>query len=354
MSLPQAVPLERRYDIDWLRVIAISLLIIYHNAITFQPWALFFGLPQNKVPMEIIWPAMAMMNVWRIPLLFMVSGMGVCFAMRRRKPLQLIQERSIRILLPYFVGIAILGPILNLSLPALGWDAPYSINFGHLWFLLNIYLYTVSLAWVLEYLIKHPENWLFQIITRVMRLPLGLFILCIPLCLEALLINPKFYSLFVGQSHGWLVGLIVFVMGFCFVAVGDPFWTALKKTRWVAFGLGSLLFATRFFVFKLENYSNLFLAIESYSWMLTALGFSAQFLNRPSRLLKYCSTAVFPVYILHMPIQFALSYFVLPTELSPAFKFVFLTAGTFVLSVAIYEFPLRRLKWIRPAFGIKW
>ena len=29
---------ERRYDIDWLRVIAIGLLLIYHIAIAFQPW----------------------------------------------------------------------------------------------------------------------------------------------------------------------------------------------------------------------------------------------------------------------------------------------------------------------------
>ena len=70
----------RRYDIDWLRVIAIGLLIIYHISITFQPWGIFIGFIQNSDPLPEIWPAMAMLNVWRIPLLFFVSGMGVCFA----------------------------------------------------------------------------------------------------------------------------------------------------------------------------------------------------------------------------------------------------------------------------------
>ena len=34
---------ERRHDIDWLRVIAIGVLLIYHIAIVFQPWEMFIG-----------------------------------------------------------------------------------------------------------------------------------------------------------------------------------------------------------------------------------------------------------------------------------------------------------------------
>ena len=34
---------ERRYDIDWLRVIAIGLLLVYHIGIGFQPWGVFIG-----------------------------------------------------------------------------------------------------------------------------------------------------------------------------------------------------------------------------------------------------------------------------------------------------------------------
>jgi hypothetical protein len=43
---------ERRYDIDWLRVIAIGLLIIYHIGIGFQPWGVFIGFIQNEKPLE--------------------------------------------------------------------------------------------------------------------------------------------------------------------------------------------------------------------------------------------------------------------------------------------------------------
>ena len=74
----------RRYDIDWLRVISISFLLIYHIVLMYQPWGFYIGFIQNPETNESIWIPMALLNVWRIPLLFFVSGMGVCFALRKR------------------------------------------------------------------------------------------------------------------------------------------------------------------------------------------------------------------------------------------------------------------------------
>jgi glucan biosynthesis protein C len=96
---------DRRYDIDWLRVLAIGLLVIYHIAIGFQPWGVFIGFIQNDAPLEWIWAFMALLNVWRIPLLFFVSGMGVYFAIQRRSWKALLLERSKRILVPYVFGM---------------------------------------------------------------------------------------------------------------------------------------------------------------------------------------------------------------------------------------------------------
>ena len=75
---------ERRYDIDWVRVIAIALLLIYHTAIVFQPWATMIFFIQSKESLLGLWALMSMLNVWRIPLLFFVSGMGVYFAIQKR------------------------------------------------------------------------------------------------------------------------------------------------------------------------------------------------------------------------------------------------------------------------------
>ena len=102
---------ERRYDIDWLRVIAIGLLLIYHIAIIFQPWAMLIGFMRSEETLERLWKPMTMLNVWRIPLLFYVSGMGLYFAIRKRNWQQLLMERTKRILVPFVFGIICIAPL---------------------------------------------------------------------------------------------------------------------------------------------------------------------------------------------------------------------------------------------------
>ena len=94
----------RRYDIDWIRIGAIGLLILYHAVISFQSWAEEIFFIKNEQELEILWILMSMFNVWRIPILFMVSGMGVYFAMQNRNWKQLLKDRVLRILLPFLLG----------------------------------------------------------------------------------------------------------------------------------------------------------------------------------------------------------------------------------------------------------
>jgi peptidoglycan/LPS O-acetylase OafA/YrhL len=97
---------------------------------------------------------------------------------------------------------------------------------------------------------------------------------------------------------------------------------------------------------------NFVTGIESSCWMFAIFGFASRHLNRPSRSLVYLSGAVYTVYIVHMPVQFALAYFLIPTGLPAAAKLILLTIGTFAGSFALYEI-LKRLNWIRPLFGMK-
>jgi surface polysaccharide O-acyltransferase-like enzyme len=89
------------------------------------------------------------------------------------------------------------------------------------------------------------------------------------------------------------------------------------------------------------------------SWMLAILGFGSLHLNQPSRGLAYLSKAVYPVYIVHFPVQFFIAYFLFPLSMSAYSKLGLLLVGTFGISFLLYEFPLRRLKWVRPLFGMK-
>jgi surface polysaccharide O-acyltransferase-like enzyme len=349
-----ATPLpSRRYDVDWLRTLAIMLLIVFHVILSFQSWAAATGFPQNDQLLDELVPFISMLAVWRIPLLFMISGMGVRFALERRDWKQLLKDRTLRILGPYVFGLAVLGPLLLVALPFFGWDAEYTLSFGHLWFLLNIFLYVVWFLSLCVYLKDSPDNAVFRFLSRVIQWPLGLFVFALPLMAEALLTNPEYFSIYIDHVHGWLMGLICFLTGFIFISLQAVFWPAVAKTRWAALAAAASLYFLRLLVFGLENELGWLTALESMSWMLAALGFGSMHLNRPSQALAYLSKAVYPVYIVHLPMQFLIAYFLLPLGLAAYMKLGLMLVGTFGLSLLLYEYALKRMKWVRPLFGMK-
>ncbi len=353
VNLDDTVAQRRRYDVDWLRTLALTLLIIYHVVLCFQPWAVHIGFPQNNSALEGIWPFMAALNIWRIPILFLISGMGVCFAMERRDWKQLLKDRTKRILVPYLFGIVVLQSIVTIALPYLGWQAEYIITFGHLWFLLNIFLYFSWLIGIMIYLQNNPGNGFFRFLSKLMQWPLGLFLFALPLMLEAWLVNPQYFSSYVDSLHGWVMGLICFFLGFIFVSLRHVFWPAVVKIRWLALVLAFSLYLVRLLVFELVTPFNWLTAFESMSWMLAVFGFSSLYLNKPSQSLSYLSKAVYPVYIVHLPVQFIMAYFLFPLPLAAVLKLTLLLASTFGISFLLYELVLRRLKYIRPLFGMK-
>lgn len=344
---------SRRHDVDWLRTIALLLLIVFHVTLVFMPWSSDTGYPYNGEDLRRLVPAVMMLAVWRIPLLFMISGMGVRFAMERRDWKALLKDRAVRILVPFVFGTYVLGVVLYLVLPAMGWDAEYIPNFGHLWFLANIFLYVVWLMGLLVFLKDHPDNIFFRMVRWVLKKPGGIYLFAVPIMIEATLVNPEYFSIYVHSLHGWLVGLLCFFIGFVFISAQAEFWPAASRVRWISLFLGATLFAIRILVFESVEIFDWLTALESMCWMLALLGFGARLLNKPSRALTYLSGAVYSVYIVHLPVQFVFCYFVLPLAVSPWAKLGLLLAGTFGVSFLLYELILRRIRWVRPLFGMK-
>lgn len=344
---------QRRYDIDWLRTLALGLLIVYHVVITFQPWAWAIGFPVNDKPLEWIWTAMEMINVWRIPILFLISGMGVFFAMERRNWRELLQDRTVRILLPFVFGYFFIVPIIVVAVTQFyDIETTYDPGAGHLWFLANIFLYVVLLLPLLNYLKTHPNSAVLRFLSNLFRSPLGLFVVTIPVMLEATFADPDDFVLYAETWHGFWLGMNCFLTGFLFVSLRDVFWHGINRIRWIALALAFGLYLTRVSDVELGMPQNALLGFESMTWMLAILGFGAMYLNHASQSLRYFSQAVYPVYILHLPVQFVLSNYVIPLELSAEVKLMVLLVGTFGLSLLLYE-VLRRIKWVRPLFGMK-
>jgi glucans biosynthesis protein C len=343
--------MNRRYDIDWLRVIAIGLLLIYHVAIGFQPWGIMIGFITNEESWSSLWLPMAMLNIWRIPFLFFVSGMGVYFAMQQRNWRELLKERAVRILLPYVFGTFCIFPI-SVAL----WqyynhlEISYAYNPGHLWFLGNIFSYVLVLAPLLYYLKKHQDGTIVRGLRKLFSYPAGLLAITGVFVVEAYALKPFPYEMYAMTWHGFALGFLAFLSGFCLVLAGLPFWNMLLKWRWVFPVLAVAGFVIRVILgIKVPVY---LLVTESHAWIFTCFAFGYRYLNRPGKALNYLSEAAYPVYILHMIFLYAGSVVIFPLQLPVQLKFALLLMITAAGCIGTFEI-IKRLKLLRPLFGLK-
>lgn len=333
----------RRYDIDWIRVIAIGLLIVYHSAVAFQPWGVMIGFITSREAWLSLWLPMAILNVWRIPLLFFVSGMGVYFAMQSRAWNELITERAKRIMVPYIFGMFVIVPIqILIWRHNLGMGPSYSWNPAHLWFLGNIMAYVMIFFFVF-YKIRNNGD----LIRKIFVTPLGILIVMAFLMAEVLIIRPYPYELYAMTWHGFFLGMIAFFFGWIFAFTGTDFWNMITKWWWAWLTVAVTLCYVRL------NYGVQYLIpIESLSWICIVLILGFKFLNKESNALKYLSEAAYPVYIVHMIFQFLGSILIFPLEISVQLKFVLLVLFTMAGSLATYEL-IRRTNVTRFLFGLK-
>ena len=150
---------ERKYYLDWLRIISIALLLIYHIVVMYQSFAKEVFFIQSPLLLPILWIPMALINIMRIPLLFFISGIGVYFSMQKRTWKELLGERIKRILVPLIFGALTIVPIhLYIYFQYYKVAAVYMPSTGHLWFLGNIFTYVLMLLPLLYYFKKNPNN----------------------------------------------------------------------------------------------------------------------------------------------------------------------------------------------------
>lgn len=345
---------ERRYDIDWLRVLAIGLLLIYHISIIFQPWAMFVGFIKSNEPLEGLWKPMTMLNVWRIPLLFYVSGMGLFFAMRKRNFRQLLTERTQRILIPFIFGILAIAP-LHFIIFQKYYHLPlgYYPHAGHLWFLGNIFVYVLLLAPLFLLLLKKEDGRFRNVLSKLMKNPFGPLLISVFFVLEAILVKPQLFQVYAETWHGFFIGLLAFFFGFLAVYSGKEFWQTVSKWKWLYIGLAAILFTIRLLVFNTTSPGYL-MAIESNCWIFGVFGLGYQYLNKPGAALTYLSQAAYPVYIIHMFALYAGALIILPLAIPPTAQFILITVFTFTMCFLIYEFIIRRIEFLKPLFGLKW
>src|SRR5689334_22687486 len=97
----------RRVDLDWLRIGAFGLLILFHVAMFYAPWAWEVKSPRilPATLLLIEWSA-----PWRLMLLFLISGAALRFMSGRRSPGTVLWQRTVYLLPPLFVAVVVVIP----------------------------------------------------------------------------------------------------------------------------------------------------------------------------------------------------------------------------------------------------
>ncbi|MCP4686267.1 MAG: acyltransferase family protein, partial [bacterium] len=328
--------------------------LVFHIMIMFQSYANWIRFPQSPVLLEVLLIPLTLSSVMRIPLLFFVSGMGVYFSLQRRSWLQLLGERTTRILVPLIFGSLAIVPIHQyIYAQYYAEEFSYGFDFGHLWFLGNIYMYVLWFL-ALFYFAKEYTNSRFLGFVRglIEKSPFFVYLLAVPYMLQALTIPGDVpYALFFDSRVGLLLGAVAFFLGFTLVALGEVAWKAIAKTKYYALGLGAVMFIVRLTVFDGHG-PHVLTSIESISWVMSIFGFGYTYLNRPGKALSYLSPAAYPIYIVHMIFLYLGAYLIFPMNLNPWVSLFLIVVFTFAGCLLTYEI-VKRVFLLRPLFGLR-
>lgn len=383
-------PDTRRHDIDALRAIAFALVILYHVGMYYVAgWPWHIKSPHAAEWLQ--WPMRAL-NLWRMDLVFLVSGVAFGFLARGLGTGPLIARRSLRLLLPLAFGMVVVVPyqayaqaVANGSIaPGFGdfllryfsggriggaWPrdafdgAHVGVTWNHLWFLPYLWLYTVALALGLPAMRSAGGRWVQGCFTRLRGAGL-LVVPALPLMAWSVLLWPHFPVTHDLVGDGWLhaVYFTLFLYG-CWAGVDAGLWGALRRLRWVALGLAAGLLALHFGLraallapgAPLAARLAVRLSADAYLWVMlvAVLGWAHHTLNRPWRWLRWANESVYPWYVLHQTLIIVLAVGLAPLALGPVIEPALIVAGTALGCWLITDGLVRRLAWLRPLFGLK-
>lgn len=362
----------RRYEIDWIRVIVFDILIIYHVGMFFVPWG--WHLKNDEIVGWIQFP-MLFVNQWRIPILFVVSGIGTWFAMVKRNGMEYFQERVQRLFVPLVAGVLIIVPpqvyIERLATseffgsyisfyPGV-FDGIYpngNFSWHHLWFLPYLLLFSIfSIPFFAA--LKEEGNQLIIALRKVLaKHPWLLLMGILPLLITDFFLEPYFpiNHAIVGDWYGLAKYFSLFFLGYLMAGLGESFWAAVVKMKNICLITGVLTFPVLLWLwwnFDPSIYIPIVRSINTWVWILAVFGFAARFLNRPSEVLNYRNQAVYPFYILHQTITLSIGFWLLNTDLHYVIKTIVMIVGTFGGCWILYEFAIRRVRFLRPLFGLR-
>jgi len=374
----------RQAWLDWLRILAIFGVLIFHSAMPFATeldWHI-----RNKETSNILLEMNMWLHMFRMPLLFFISGTVSYYMMQRRSAGGFIKLRMTKLFVPLVFGILIIvppqvymerlmqgykGSFLHFYATMFG-SGPYpqgNLSWHHLWFILYLVLYDIIcaplFAWIVSvkgagfrarlgwfgqgariylftlpgivvftaFTLKYPEtntfwgDWAYMGYWLLFLIP-GFLCIANPLLMDSLERNRK---------RSFIIAFLSLI--------------AINVVRWNDCSPWDVLVNWR------EDYRTyVFMALKAvcgWAWVLTCIGYGKKNLNREHPVLAYLNEAVYPFYILHQTVIVVLAYYVVKAPDEVGIKYVFIVLVTLGICMAVFHHFIRPYGVMRWLFGMK-
>lgn len=373
---------RRLYYLDWLRIIATLGVCLFHVFDVFNTAG--FEI-KNAEQSEVVTMIQGFFFPWGMPLFFVIAGAGTWFALRRRSAGQFTRERTLRLLVPFFTGTLLLGPIqiylswrhrteTGVFAGSLGQfvaDRLSSIGpklFGaigyQMWFLGFLFAFSL-LALPLFIWLKGMAG--RRVTARLAGLCVrrgGILIFILPLVAVRLVLHPLF-----PLQHDWADFIsfgLFFILGYL-VFTDARFASAIRRDGWILLGVGLLTtLAFGMLVLSLGSVDLeaspgtlpeflLWACVAAAGWCGAAfmLNIGMRYLDHDSKKLRYGQATLLPFFVLHQTVMLGIAYFVVQWEASIAVKMLVVGLGGFVVTIGLIELVIKRVGILRVMFGMK-
>lgn len=375
-------PPARLYYLDWLRVIAVFGVFLFHAVHPFDltPWHV-----KNAEQSMVVTAFIAFIFPWGMPFFFMLAGAGSWFALRRRTAGEFARERFNRLLLPYIVGAILLMPVMLffewrhkvqtglLSGPFTDFLLDRNVGFTpvwfgalgyHLWFLGFLFAFSILCLPIFIWLKGENGGRLIGRLTSLAERRGALLLWIIPLAIIRLALHSFF-----PEEHSWADFCFLatfFLFGYILYA-DERFLDAVRRDWRIHLGVGIVAavggMALVAYTGNLDVESPprtpldvlfwILIAIDSWCWTLFIVFIGMRYLDFTNKYLEYGKDAIMPFFVFHQPVIIVVAYYAVEWPASLLAKLLFVVIGSFCLTLGIYEFLIRRSDRLSRVFGMK-
>ncbi len=377
-------PTSRQAYLDWLRILAIIGVLVFHSAMAFvSEWEWHI---KNKETSNLLMEFNFWLSRFRMPLLFFISGTVCYFMLRKKTGLSFVGLRFRRLFIPLVIGmLVVVPPQVYMERLTQGFAGNYAdfyptlfttgaypkgnLSCHHLWFIAYLFVYDVTFTPVFVWLLREKGK---QFLQKLNWMAKGkwIYLLMLP---SVILFTSLAYKVQRTDDliHDYLYffyWLLFLLAGF--ICVAHPlFMDSLERNRRTSLALAFLTFITINYLrwnglepsdnianwqsdWRSYAFISLF-AFTAWFWVFTAIGYGKRYLNKPHRVLDYVNQAVYPFYILHQTVIVVLVYYVVQVQESIISKYLFTVILSFIVSMVLFHVFIRPFNVMRFLFGMK-